>query len=37
MSHELAWARGAGIDIVHWPVQNERLDHPSDALQAMLG
>ena len=28
---------GAGIDIVHWPVQNERIERPSDALQAMLG
>lgn len=37
VKRELAWAQGAGIDIVHWSVQNDQLDRPSDALQAMLG
>ena len=35
---ELAWAQGAGIDIVNWPIENaeERLEWPNHALQVPI-
>ena len=36
VKRELIWAKDAGIDLVHWPIQNARSDRANDALQALL-
>lgn len=35
---ELAWAKGEGIDIVNWPIENaeERLKWPNPVSQALI-
>lgn len=38
VKRELAWAKGEGIDIVNWPIENaeERLRRPNFMLQAAI-